>query len=139
MTNADKITDLEAFHNSYHYYIESVKAIAMEPAEACAAYGNFNVGTELQMDCGPAGVYLLNNPACTFTDQQRDAVASLAKHLEGLPLEARRFTDVKSESITRMQHPAWVPLRTEARALLQTLQSATDLTAQYFSGRHSAA
>ena len=138
MTSTDEITDLEAFHNSYRYYTKAVGALAMEPGDACEDYDCYNVAAELQLDCA-AGVYLLNNPACTFTDQQREGVASLAKHLESLPAEVTHFTDIKPESLRRMQHPAWVPIRMEARSLLQTLHSATVATAQYFSGEANAA
>src|SRR5690242_12770189 len=131
MSNDAGTTDLEAFHNSYHYYILSVEALAMEPEATCEKYGHYNVAAELVLECAAGGNYLLNNSACTFTKLQREAVASLAKHLESLPLEATRGTDIKSESLARMRHPAWVPIRAEARALLKALQSATEATVRY--------
>lgn len=121
-----EITDKEAFEASYETYLFALRALASEPAAACAAYGHYNVARELRDDVS-AGKYLVSSPACTFAPSQVALIMELATALATLPSEVVLPVEDAEESLRLMRHPAWDPVRALARVLIGALPTAGPL------------
>ena len=130
----EPISEREGFENSYRVFRETLEAVAMPPIQACEAYGGYNVAGEFVLDLR-AGQYLCESPASTLTLEQKAGVARLISTVNQVPREAASFTDRASESIANLEHPSWVPVREQAAALLNVLDSATQSNNAYFSAK----
>lgn len=115
------IPDEEAFEASFRVFLNAVEALSKSPVEACEQYGHYNVAWEIKDDVS-AGLYLFNNPKCKLSAQQRGAVSGLVEALREVPDGVVVFTDVRSESLARMQHPSWAVARVQAANVLRLLE-----------------
>jgi len=122
--------DKDIYENSYYRFIEVVEILAASPDEACERVGYFNVAFEIKRDL-EAGLYLFNYAGCPLSSAQRAAIADLVEALKLIPEQVFNFTCVREQSLERLQHPAWVPLREQASRLLSLLQPATDANEKY--------
>jgi hypothetical protein len=132
----DMIDEQEIFENSLNVYIFSVQVLSHDAATQCEETGNYNTPREIQHDVERVGVSLLGSSACCFTRGQREKITALSASLGALPPEAIEVPHMKMSSpigcITAMNHPAWEPLRQEARQLLQLLEPAIRKNKAYF-------
>jgi len=123
--------DRNEFENYYLRFKQSLEVLAASPEEACELLGHYNVAFETKSDLG-YGVNLFSLSSCPFTSEQRQNIVVLLEALETLPDSVLGFTDVPSESLERMKHPAWVPLRDAAARLLVELQPVSSANERYF-------
>ena len=65
---------------------------------------------------------------------QKSAIVGLIHAMKTLPVEVVSFTDIVEESVTKLSHPTWVPVRKMAQQLLRTLEPATRANSKYFAG-----
>lgn len=122
--------DKDIYENSYYRFVEVVEILASAPEEACERVGHFNVAFEIKHDL-EAGPYLFNYAGCPLNPAQRSSVVELVEALKSIPEQVLEFTRVRQQSLERMRHPAWVPLREQATRLLSLLQPITDANQKY--------
>ena len=123
ISNSNHITDEEAFEASFRVFRNAVEALSKNPSEACEQYGHYNVAWEIRDDI-TAGLYLFDDPGCELSAEQRAAISGLVEQLSQIPDSVVAFTDIRSESLARMQHPSWAAARAEAAGVLRLFESA---------------
>ncbi|QWT21347.1 hypothetical protein KPL74_04935 [Bacillus sp. NP157] len=139
--HTDNARDL--FENAFRVFVDSLDTLGMDAEEQCEAMGNYNVPWELQHDVAETAVVLAEAAISYFDDLQKAHLIALARALEALPREAvspsGTLTNNRSGSLQAMRHPAWAPLRRQARELLRQLKPAIERNARYFDSPGEAA
>jgi hypothetical protein len=120
MSDPRTISESEAYSGSYRVFWQAVRMLSQSVVDQCKAMGNYNVAWELKDDIS-AGSYLLTSSACQLNAAQRRGIAELIKELEGVPsaLLAQATSAAANEGV--MGHAFWVPIRSKAARLLQSL------------------
>lgn len=131
-SDAEPISNEEAFETSYHTFIRCLEALASSPEAACKQYGHYNVAWEIKEDVS-AGVFLKNNSAHRLSEQHVTEIKRLAEILNSLPASAIPFSNIVEESLKNMRHPAWELPRRMASQLLESLRPVTETNEKYFS------
>jgi hypothetical protein len=119
------------FESAYFWFAQHLQILAACPEEACDMQGYYNVAYETHSE-NHGGAWLFNLPGCSFTADQKSAILELIEALDSIPAEVLSFTDLKSESLRRMQHPSWIPLRAKAQLILEELGQVTQANAAYW-------
>ena len=122
--------DKEAFHQAYFAFIEELNALSQSPEIACELEDHYNVAYEFWYIV-PNQIILLHNSQGLLTDIQVKRMKDLFKEIKQLPDDAYTWTEVAEESLLNMQHPAWEPIRKQAKELLTLLALVTKLNHKY--------
>lgn len=121
-------TEEEEFHSSYRIFIEALQMLTLQPMDQCAAMGDYNVAWELKDDV-QAGKYLLNRGHLSI--EQEAWIATLVCAMENVPVQTLPAGPGREVNLPAMQHPSWVPLRTIAQHVLDSLASYTHKNAKF--------
>lgn len=130
----DEAHDL--FENSFYYYVKALRVLSHDAETQCAEMGNYNTPWEIQDDVGTYGLYLTRPAASYLTWEQTEKIVELSTSLKALPREAINPVGMLMIShagcIYAMNHPAWEPLRENAKKLLGLLEPAIERNEAYF-------
>jgi hypothetical protein len=124
-------SDRGEFENCYLQFKASLEVLASSPEDACELLGHYNVSFETKWDLGFAQ-NLLAFDESPLNAKQRQGITMLIEALERVPAEVLAFTDVPSESLEKMKHPVWIPLRAMATKLLSDLEPVSRENQRYF-------
>jgi len=119
--NSEKISEEEEFANAYYYFLEALNVLSGDVDAQCKAMGNFNVAWELKDDVS-RGSYLLNMLKEKLSAEERNGIAELMRALSGIPDSVLITANTEDANRKAMNNPCWIPLRKEAKKLLQVLQ-----------------
>jgi hypothetical protein len=126
----------DSFENSLWQYVKALHVLSHDAETQCEEMGNYNTPWEIQHDVGEAGLYLIRPKECYLKGEQAEKIAELSAVLLALPKEAIAATGMLMTShvgcICAMSHPAWEPLREDAKRLLELLEPAIRKNAAYF-------
>lgn len=106
---------LEAFHNTFFYFVEGVNVLASDAVEQRRAIGGPHAAWELQSDVRDSGEAVLRCAGSFLTEAGRSEIASLLNKIANLSIDALRSSD------DALDHQDWEHLRSEARHLLEHL------------------
>jgi len=120
----------EIFHQAYNSFIEELNALSQSPEITSELEGHYNVAYEFWYLL--PNQTLLQNTQGLLTDIQVKRIKDLFNYIKQLPEEAYTWTDVAEESLLNMQHPAWEPVRKQAKELVILLAPVTKLNHQYY-------
>lgn len=127
------------FENSFWYYVKALRVLSHDAETQCEEMGNYNTPWEIRQDVGECGLYLIRPSASYLTWEQTEKIVELSTILEMLPREAVAPVGLLMTShagcIYAMNHPAWEPLREDARRLLARLEPAIRRNEAYFQGQ----
>jgi len=114
----------ESDQNGFFYFIRALEILAMDAESQCKAGGNYNTPWEVQHDVADF-VGLAESPALALTHEQQDAMKDICQELLLLPKAAiapeGMAMTTHAGCIAGMRHPAWEPLRENAKKLLALL------------------
>jgi hypothetical protein len=134
--NSSDCKSQEDFENSLFYFIDAVKVLSQDAENQCREMGNFNVPWEIRHDVVEGGSVLLHSTASYLIPMHNEKLSELISSLNALPEEAIAPTHLSMTShigcLIGMNHPAWIPLRQEAKQLLQIFDPAIQKNAIYF-------
>lgn len=128
-TSPEPIEDIDAFHNSFHYFLDAVETLAAGPEEQCSMMGDYNVAWELKDDV-QAGRYLLGRGYLSGHEER--SISSLVDALNEVDTQALPSGPGREVSLRAMTHPSWAPCRLLAAAALRDLKGAAERTALFF-------
>ena len=121
------LSDDEAFHNCFFYFVEALGVMSMDAVAQCKAMNNVNVAWEIQHDVLDAGIALQKWPALYLNQAEKDEIGRLVAAVSALPSTALRSVNEAS-----MQHPAWTELRRGAAQLLKKLERPIRKNREFF-------
>jgi len=102
----------------------------------CKEMGNYNTPWEIQDDVSFGGLGVLRLSVPYLSWEQAGKIVDLVAALRRLPKEAIAVQHMEMTShvgcVTAMSHPAWEPLRKEARELLVLLKPVIERNRAYF-------
>ena len=125
------LSEREAFENGYYYFVTAVEILSLPASAQCERMGNYNTAWELKDDVG-AGSHLLRSPSSSrLSEAQRAAIVALLAAVAEVPANELPAGDSREANLAAMQHPAWMPLRPKAAALLELLAPATQECKRY--------
>ena len=113
----------ELFYSTFDWFVGHLEAVAAEPAVASEMHGHYNVAYELWYFVGRERL-VLSDPLHLFSDDVRASLVSAVQAVSAVPREARVWTTIVEESLTNLQHPAWIPARHVARDAMRLLAPA---------------
>jgi hypothetical protein len=116
----EAIPPIEAFHNSFYHFVETLEILAKDAEAQCEAMGDYNVAWELYHDVG-VGEYLANSPQGQLSTQEASAIISLVRSVKDVPASELQGGAGRERNLSAMQHPAWLSLRAQASSLLTLL------------------
>ena len=119
------------FESAYFWFAQHLEILASSPEDACTLQGHYNVARETHLE-NRGGAWLFSLPGCSFTEDQKTVILELTEALDSIPSEVLSFTDLKPESLRRMQHPSWIPLRAKAQLILDELRHVTAANVAYW-------
>jgi hypothetical protein len=114
MSESD-LSPLEAFHNTFFYFVEGVNVLASDAAKQRQSVGGSHVAWELQNDVRDHGEAVLRCAGAFLAESERANIASLLSKVGNLSADALRSSE------DALDHPEWEGLRREARHLLNEL------------------
>lgn len=100
--------------------------------ELCASWGNYNVAWELVSDLKLDGYLVVNSEATTLTPRQRRQVQRFLDCLDKIPSSLLAGATTAAANVAAMSHPAWVPYKNNAAALLNELAQVAEQNRRYF-------
>ncbi|MCH4091380.1 hypothetical protein [Acetobacter sp.] len=115
----------DAYANNYIYFNDSLGTLSEDTATQCEQYGYFNVAWELKDDMLSNGHAVLFTGEAYLTLYQKQSIKMLLQKVENIPDEVVFVTNTRKNHLKAMSDPVWIPLRTEARTLLDLLQMET--------------
>jgi hypothetical protein len=125
----------ESAHTWFQVFIHSLTALCLEPEAACDMMGNYNSAGEIWYDLTAGAPYAPQSPVIGLDAPQRDAIAALVQKLKLLPPASIAPKGVMPIShaacVAALRHPAWTPLRQEAKAVVNLLEPAIARTEEY--------
>ncbi|GAA0720340.1 hypothetical protein [Dokdonella soli] len=124
-------SDRGDFENAYLSVIRALRVLAASPEEACELQGHYNVAYEVKLEA-EAAPYIFDLPACTLTNEHKQALLGIVAALQSIPQEVLAFTSIKEESLEKMKHSSWKVPRGMARLLVDALKPTTDINSWYF-------
>jgi hypothetical protein len=137
MSPAD-MEEQELFENAFFYYVKALRVLSHDAETQCEEMGNYNTPWEIQRDVGESGMHLTRPSVCYLGWRQTEKVVALSTALMALPMAAITPVGMLMTShagcIYAMTHPAWAPLRQQAKELLALLESAIERNEAYFRG-----
>lgn len=113
--NESDLSPLEAFHNTFFYFVEGLNVLASDAATQRQSVGGSYVAWELQNDVRDHGEAVLRCAGTLLAESERANIASLLSKVNNLPADALRSSE------DALDHPAWDGLRSEAKHLLGML------------------
>jgi hypothetical protein len=119
------------FENALYWLLNRLAVLAAPPAEACELQGHYNVACETALE-NRFDRNLFGPPTSMLPTEVRDALLEIDQDIGRIPPEVLAFTDVRSESLKRMQHPSWESPRAKAKALLELLKPFAATNASYW-------
>jgi hypothetical protein len=132
----DEAENRDFFEDSLRIFIFSLEVLSHDAGTQCEEMGNYNTAWEIQHDVAKGGVSLLRSSASYLTWEQTTKIVELAEALEKLPEDAISPAHLPVTShagcMASMEHPAWEPLRKEAKHLLAILAPAIRRNEAYF-------
>lgn len=132
----EEMDDREEFENSFFYFTKALQVLSHDAATQCKEMGNHNTPWEIQDDASSGGLGSLRLSAPYLSWEQAEKIVDLVAALRRLPKEALSVPHIKMIGhigcITAMEHPAWEPLRKEAKELLVLLEPAIERNQAYF-------
>ena len=121
------ISQDEAFHNSFFYFVKALNVMMLDAAAQCEAMGNFNVAWEIQHDVMDTGIALDTWTDSYLTQVEKDQITRLVALVKELPKAA-----LESEE-SAVNHPDWAKLRIAAFHLLKLLAGSIEKNREFFS------
>ena len=98
--------------------------------------GGYNTPWQIQRDVTSGGLGSLRVSASYLSWEDAESIVDLIAALRRLPQEAIAAASIDTTShtgcVTSMSHPAWEPLRKDAKALLLNLEQAIERNEAYF-------
>ena len=108
----NSLSTVEAFHNGFFYFVESLSTMALDAAKQCEAMAGVNAAWELQNDVLDHGKAVLNCAGSFLAQEERAGIVALLAKVEKLS-SAAIGSDAEA-----LHHPEWDALRNEAARLL---------------------
>jgi hypothetical protein len=134
---SEKISEEEAFANTYHYFIEALKVLAADADTQCKRMSNYNVAWEIKDDVF-RGVGLLSLPGAKgLTSEERDGITGLMTALKEFPASLLIAATTEAANRKAMNHSSWAPLRVHASELLNLLAATTRRNEDFLAGHKS--
>ena len=127
-SEADSITDEEAFHNSYYYYVEALGILADTAENQCQRVGDYNVAWELKDDVA-AGKYLVSRGHLSAS--QEAWVGALSAALEAVNTNALPSGPGRETNLQAMANVSWEPIRFLAAEVIKQLEPFTAVNSSY--------
>lgn len=135
MNSTGQLSEEDAFHNSYYYFVEAVKVLSLPAENQCETMGDYNVAWELKDDV-QAGSYLTGKG---YLEPNQEAwIQTLVRALNAVPVQELSSGAGREANLSAMIHPSWVPLRIMATQVLQELQPYTEINTKYFGSNSDA-
>lgn len=126
----------EEYENCFLHFVDALRVLSHDAATQCKEMDNYNTPREIQQDACGGGLGSLRLSAPYLSWEQAEKIVDLVAALRRLPKEALSVPHVRMTGqigcITAMNHPAWAPLRKEARELLALLGPAIERNQAYF-------
>jgi hypothetical protein len=114
------------FDSPFYYFIDAVRVLSHDPETQCREKQNYNAGWEIQHDVMRRAEIVLGSPLSYLTDNQKEKICGLVRHLKDLSQEVIEPKNValttETGCIATMSHPAWRPMRERATELLGLLE-----------------
>ncbi|WP_250633519.1 hypothetical protein [Pinirhizobacter soli] len=134
--NSDSPDTRDVFENAFFYFIKSLRVLACSAVEQCEEMGNCNTSWQIQRDVTSGGLGSLRVSASYLSWEEAESIVDLVAALRRLPQGAITAALMNTTShagcVTSMSHPAWEPLRKDAKALLLKLGKAIERNEAYF-------
>ena len=109
--NENHISLLEAFHNTFTFFIQELDILTWSDAKQ----GELGDRWEIQQEVYNDGEYVLKNSGSFLMESERAEILSLLNKISNLPSDALWTNE------GAMNHPQWEELRHDARDLLKHL------------------
>ncbi|WP_250623301.1 hypothetical protein [Pinirhizobacter soli] len=134
--NSDSPGTHEVFENAFFYFIKALRVLACNAAKQCEEMEDCNTPWQIQRDVTSGGLGSLRVSASFLSWEEAESIVDLVAALRRLPQEAitAAFMNTTSHAgcVTSVSHPAWEPLRKDAKALLLKLEKAIERNEAYF-------
>ena len=122
----NSLSDAEAFHNNFFYFVESLNTLALGAAKQCEVMGGSNVAWELQHDVLEFGESARNCAGAFLNQLEREEIDRLLADVKCLPPAAL------SGGEDAMNYPRWAQLRIEAARLIALLAAPIEDNCTFF-------
>lgn len=133
---AEEMGAREEFENCFLHFVDALRVLSHDAVTQCEEMDNYNTPREIQRDASGGGLGSLRLSAQYLSWEQAEKIVDLVAALRRLPKEALSVPHIKMIGhvgcITAMNHPAWEPLRKEAKELLTLLALAIERNKAYF-------
>lgn len=122
----------ETYATAYYYFFQALELLAQDAETQCKRLDFFNVAWEIADDITRGAELLTSIPGGHLSDAQRQGIAALQDAVSALPKAVIFCVNSHEGHLAAMNHPAWLPLRARATALISELESETKKNAEYF-------
>ena len=122
--------DEDAYANNYWYFRRSLGVLSQDAEEQCQAMDFFNVARELKDDVLGNGHAVLNTAGTQLSAQQEERIRQLLENVADIPdavvNTVVNIPNSRESHRLAMSDPCWVPLRAQAKQLIDILSAETD-------------
>jgi len=122
--------DEDAYANNYWYFRRSLGVLSQNAEEQCQAMDYFNVAWELRHETLGNGHAVLNTVGTQLSEQQKERIRQLLEKVADVPdavvNTVVNVANSRESHRLAMSDRCWVPLRAEAKQLIDILSAETD-------------
>jgi len=132
MTAGDAMPSEDDYENAFYYFQKAMAILSADATTQCEAMDYFNVAWEIRDDLSRGADAVLDLAGSRLSEQQKEAILRLKARLASLPSTVVYVENDKKEHLCAMNSPVWVPLRLDAKELIQLLGSETTRISSIF-------